>query len=135
MLSNCQALLSSLQGVRHVRDSVDARCKDSIYWVMLYWLMQRLHSALWLSFPEGRTRTYLPAPGAIDAPFVVLLCQSIQSTSMTPCVSCSGEVIDVPTPPGLREAVQTLGLHRALGFVRMLQLSPEDSLVRPDQTE
>ncbi len=41
----------------------------------------------------------------------------------------------MPTPPGLREAVQTLGLHRALGFVRMLQLSPEDSLVRPDQTE
>ena len=48
---------------------------------------------------------------------------------------CSGEVVDLPTPPGLREAVQVLGLHRALGFIRMLQLSPEDSFVRPEPQE
>ncbi len=43
--------------------------------------------------------------------------------------------MDLPTPPGLREAVQVLGLHRALGFIRMLQLSPEDSFVRPEPHE
>ena len=43
--------------------------------------------------------------------------------------------MDLPTPPGLREAVQLLGLHRALGFIRMLQLSPEDSFVRPEPHE
>ena len=48
---------------------------------------------------------------------------------------CSGEVVDLPAPAGLREAVQALGLHRALGFIRMLQLSPEDCLVRPEPQE
>lgn len=51
------------------------------------------------------------------------------------CVAHSGEVMDLPTPQGLREAVHTLGLQKALGFVRMLQLSPEDSLIRPVQYE
>ena len=43
--------------------------------------------------------------------------------------------MDLPAPPGLREAVQALGLHRALGFIRMLQLSPEDSLFRLEPHE
>ena len=54
-------------------------------------------------------------------------------TALLQC--CSGEVVDLPTPPGLREAVRALGLHKALGFVRMLQLSPEDNLIHPDQQE
>lgn len=41
-------------------------------------------------------------------------------------VMCSGDVTELPTPPALREAVETLGLSQALGYVRMLQLSPED---------
>ncbi|CAK0785595.1 hypothetical protein CVIRNUC_008805 [Coccomyxa viridis] len=49
--------------------------------------------------------------------------------------SVSGEVVDLPTPPGLRAAVQALGLHKALGFMRMLRLSPEDSLTRPEHHE
>ena len=44
-------------------------------------------------------------------------------------------MVDLPTPPGLRGAVQALGLHKALGFMRMLQLSPEDSLTRPEHHE
>ncbi len=54
---------------------------------------------------------------------------------LTSSPACSGEVVDLPTPPGLRAAVQALGLHKALGFMRMLRLSPEDSLTRPEHHE
>ena len=36
------------------------------------------------------------------------------------------------TPRGLREAVEDLGLQRALGFVRMLRLSADDPLNYPE---
>ncbi len=36
------------------------------------------------------------------------------------------------TPQGLREAVEDLGLQRALGFVRMLRLSADDPLNYPE---
>lgn len=39
------------------------------------------------------------------------------------------------TPRGLREAVEDLGLQRALGFVRMLRLSADDPLNYPEPEE
>ncbi|KAK9917406.1 hypothetical protein WJX75_004000 [Coccomyxa subellipsoidea] len=47
----------------------------------------------------------------------------------------SGEVVEMATPRGLREAVEDLGLQRALGFVRMLRLSADDPLNYPEPEE
>ncbi|CAL8463740.1 g3274 [Coccomyxa elongata] len=44
----------------------------------------------------------------------------------------NGEVVELATPRGLREAVEDLGLQRALGYVRMLRLSEDDPLNCPD---
>lgn len=47
----------------------------------------------------------------------------------------SGEVVELATPRDLRTAVEDLGLQRALGFLRMLRLSPDDPLNYPDEDE
>ena len=56
----------------------------------------------------------------------------LSTASIHPWLLRSGEVVELATPRGLHEAAAALGLSRALGFMRMLQLGPDDLTTLPE---